>query len=269
VIAHYALGGGLGHLVRARAVAAALGDEDAVLLTASPHAGDARVTGGLPVERVPDRLERDPAALRGWIEDLQPDELVIDAFPGGIVGELCGFDAAPCRHVARRLRWRRYARRLDGPLPRFEATFVLEPLEEEHRCALAAASDRLAALELPPHSGSPPLAATEGPHWIVVHAGPEDEVAELILYARERMTAEGSAAELVVISPAPPPPLPVEALWLDAHPAAAYFDAAERIVTAAGFNAMREAAPHAAKHHPVPLPRSLDDQYARAASRGR
>src|SRR5205823_8488836 len=133
VIAHYALGGGLGHLVRARAVAEVLGQEEqAVLLTASPFAGDERVTGGLPVERVPDRLERDPAALRGWIEDLAPDELVIDAFPGGIVGELCGFDAAPCRHVARRLRWGRYARRLDGPLPRFEATFVLEPLEEEH-----------------------------------------------------------------------------------------------------------------------------------------
>ncbi len=266
MIAHYALGGGLGHLVRAHAVAEALGQEEqTVLLTASPFAGDERVTGGLPVERVPDSLERDPAALRGWIEDLAPDELVVDAFPGGILGELCGFDAAPCRHVARLLRWERYERRLDGSLPRFEETFVLEPLADVHARALEGASDRLAPLELPPAPASPRLSAVDEPHWLVVHAGPEEEVAELVLYARDRMAAEGATARLVVISPVRPPALPAGAWWLDAHPAVPYFAAAERIVTAAGFNAMREGAPYASKHHPVPLPRPLDDQYTRAA----
>jgi hypothetical protein len=266
VIAHYALGGGLGHLVRAHAVAEALGHEDrAVLLTASPFAGDERVTGGLPVERVPDWLEHDPTALRGWIEDLAPEELVVDAFPGGILGELCGFDAAPCRHVARLLRWERYGRRLDGPLPHFDETFVLEPLADIHTRALEGASDRIAPLDLPAATTAPARAAVDEPHWLVVHAGPEDEVAELIAYARERMAAEGASARLVVIAPARPPALPRSALWLDAHPATPYFDAAERIVTAAGFNAMREGAPYASKHHPVPLPRPLDDQYTRAA----
>lgn len=209
MIAHYALGGGLGHLVRAHAVAEALGQEEqTVLLTASPFAGDERVTGGLPVERVPDSLERDPAALRGWIEDLAPDELVVDAFPGGILGELCGFDAAPCRHVARLLRWERYERRLDGSLPRFEETFVLEPLADVHARALEGASDRLAPLELPPAPASPRLSAVDEPHWLVVHAGPEEEVAELVLYARDRMAAEGATARLVVISPVRPPALP-------------------------------------------------------------
>jgi methylmalonyl-CoA mutase cobalamin-binding subunit len=266
VIAHYALGGGLGHLVRARAVAEALGQADrAVLVTASVHAGDERVTGGMAVARVPDRLARDPAALRVFIEDLRPDELVVDAFPAGILGELCGFDAAPCRHVARRLRWGRYARRLDGPLPRFVETFVLEPLEASHARALERASDRVVPLDLPPAPAARPRAAMAEPHWLVVHAGPEAEVAELVAHARERMALEGADARLVVIAPARPPELPADALWLDAHPAAPYFAAAERIVTAAGFNAMRETAPHAARHHPVPFPRPLDDQYARAA----
>ena len=56
MILYYALGGGLGHLVRARAVLYTLGvAERAVLVTASPFAADARVVGGLPVVRVPER----------------------------------------------------------------------------------------------------------------------------------------------------------------------------------------------------------------------
>jgi len=47
VIVYYAIGGGLGHLVRARAVLHTLGVADAVLVTASPFAKDARVTGAL------------------------------------------------------------------------------------------------------------------------------------------------------------------------------------------------------------------------------
>ena len=189
---------------------------------------------------------------------------MIDAFPAGILGELCGFDAVPCRHVARRLRWERYRRRLDGPLPHFEATFVLEPLEEVHLRALERASDGVRPLDLPA-APAPARAATDEPHWLVVHAGADEEVSELVRYAAERMAAEGARARLVAIAPARPTALPDGGLWLDAHPAAPFFAAAERIVTAAGFNAMREAAPYAAKHHPVPLPRPLDDQYERAA----
>ena len=55
MILYYALGGGLGHLTRARKV---LGAPSATpsLLTASEHARDPRVTGGLPVIPVPRRL---------------------------------------------------------------------------------------------------------------------------------------------------------------------------------------------------------------------
>jgi hypothetical protein len=66
VILYYALGGGLGHLTRARKVLAALRlSDDAVLLTASRFARDPRVTGGLPVAAVLRRLGRDRDAVRG------------------------------------------------------------------------------------------------------------------------------------------------------------------------------------------------------------
>jgi hypothetical protein len=257
MIVYYALGGGLGHLVRGRAVIDALGvREQAALLTASSFADDERVTGGLPVLRVPAELEDDPGALRAWIEALAPDELILDAFPAGILGELCGFDAAPVRHVARLLRWERYEQRIAGR----------PPLHESHARALAHAAGRLRAFDLlPTEMLAPTRAAVDQPHWLVVHAGPGEEVAELVAYAVDRMAAEGTHARLVVIAPARPDALPPGGVWLDAHPAAPFLGAAERIVSAAGFNIMREAAPYATKHHVVPFDRPLDDQFARAS----
>ena len=142
VVLYYALGGGLGHLTRARQVLAALDlTDDAALLTASRFARDQRVTGELPVVQVPRWLGRDRAAFREWLAvtlaDLRPQELIVDSFPGGILGELCGMELPPARHVARRLRWPAYAPRLDGPLPRYEVAYVLEPLEDRHAQALA------------------------------------------------------------------------------------------------------------------------------------
>ena len=83
MILYYALGGGLGHLTRARKV---LGErEDAVLLTSSRHARDARVTAGRPVIPVPRRLGHDRAAFRAWLttlfEDLNPGELQVTTLP--------------------------------------------------------------------------------------------------------------------------------------------------------------------------------------------
>ena len=53
MILYYAMGGGLGHLVRARAVVYTLGIErDTVLLSSSVGAADPRVTGPLRTNQV-------------------------------------------------------------------------------------------------------------------------------------------------------------------------------------------------------------------------
>jgi hypothetical protein len=266
VILYYALGGGLGHITRARRVLAELGCADrATVLTASPYALDPRVTEGLPVLHVPVRLGRDREAFRGWLyaalARLQPDELVVDSFPGGIIGELCGMALPPARHVARRLRWRAYAQRLHGPLPRFEATHVLEPLSEPHARVLEECSRRLEPLELTTVPGASSLVG-EHPHWLVVHSGPDEELIELVGYAAERRTG----AEIVVVSPRPPSWLPEGSQWRDIYPVGPHLAAAERIVTAAGFNLMNETAPLRERHHFIPFPRPLDDQFARSAA---
>ena len=67
MILYYALGGGLGHLARARKVIAALGLRDVAVLTASRFASDPRVTGGLPLVSVPPSLGRNRPRFVSWL----------------------------------------------------------------------------------------------------------------------------------------------------------------------------------------------------------
>jgi hypothetical protein len=59
--------------------------------------------------------------------------------------------------------------------------------------------------------------------------------------------------------------LPDRSQWRDVYPAAPHFAHAERLVTAAGWGAIRDGAPFRDKHRYIPYPRALDDQFARAA----
>ena len=262
-VLYYAVGGGLGHLTRARAVLRALGLEDrATLLTASAYAGDARVTGGLPVEHVPDGLDR--GAFRAWLArhfaESPPDALYLDSFPAGVLGELCDMPLAfPVHHVARRLRLDRYLRRLDGPRPALESVHAVEELAREHERWLGPASPL--DLDDPPASPAPPV---DGPFWLVVHSGPEHEVAELALRAERARLRESPGARLALVTRHPPPGLADGVEVLDLYPAAPLYPHAERIVTACGFNAMRELRPFRERHRFLPFERPLDDQRGRA-----
>jgi hypothetical protein len=251
VILYYALGGGLGHLARARKVLDALGIEEATLLSASEHARDRRVVGDLPVLHVPPALGRDRRAFRAWLQPrLAVEELSVDSFPGGILGELCGLPLPPARHVARRLRWERYAKRLDGPLPWFEAVHVLEPLSRAHAHELEW-YPRVEPLALPESPAGEPLC--DDPHTLVVHSGPDAEIAALL----ER----SGPGRTIVVSPRRPA-LDVE--WRDVYPVAPHLAGARHVITAAGFNLMHETARMRERHTCVPFPRALDDQFARA-----
>ena len=263
----YALGGGLGHLTRARCVIGALGlDGQVSILSASRYARDPRVTGGVPVIEVPRRLGRDRAGFRRWLAatlgEVAPDELIVDSFPGGILGELCGMRLPTLRHVSRRLRWEAYARRLTGPLPRFASAHVVEPLSARLAEVLAACSRRVEPLELPRGSAAP-RGLIDGRHWLVVHSGPEAEVIELAEHAAE---LRAGSCPIAVVSPRRPSHLPVGCQWLDIYPVEPYLPHAERIVTAAGFNLMHETAPLRDRHTFIPFPRPLDDQFGRAAA---
>lgn len=272
MLLYYAMGGGLGHLTRARAILHTLGLEGAsTLFTSSRLASDPRVTGKLPVVYVPADLDGDRKGLRAFLEralsDLGASLLVVDAFPAGLLGELAGWTPPPglaLWHVARLLHWERYSADASPRLPRFEKTFVLEALHDDHRRALEAASVETRHLDLVDPPSTPPE-PVEAPYALVVHSGPDEETADLVACARELLLADGSESRIVLASPERPRDLPPDVTWHDVFPATGLFAEAERIVTAAGFNVVRQTAPFRAKRFLVPYPRRFDDQFARAA----
>ncbi|MFI0452436.1 hypothetical protein [Actinomadura sp. 6N118] len=264
-------GGGLGHLTRIRAALHTLGwDEPVTLLSDSPFAADERVVGDLPVVRPPHGLDR--SGLTRWTAEtlaaLAPRDLVIDAFPAGLRGELTAA-AIPAGtrvvHLARLLRWENYRPVLPADPPRFDLTFVLEPLAPEHHAHLEAVSREIAPLGLtdPPARPGGDLPSPTG--WLIVHSGPDEEILELVAYAQETAAMEGLRPDLTLVSPRRPDALPAGVEHLDVYPAWPLAGRATRIITAAGFNVVRQFAPWRDRHRLVPFPRTLDDQFTRAA----
>jgi hypothetical protein len=270
-LVYYAMGGGLGHLARARAVLYTLGYTGHVtLISASAHARDPRVIGDWDVALVPASLEHDPHAFARWIDVTLTaacaERLCVDVFPAGILGELCGLRATGIElwHVARRLRWSQYNTRLAGPALTFERTFLLEPLEDAHEAYLRSHSRSVERLCLRDPPCEPVLAPlTAAAHWLVVHSGPAAEVEALLAYATELRAREDDRVELWVLTPQSLARLPAQTFVQDVYPAQRHFAAADRIISAAGFNIMRQCAPYRAKHTVLPMPRRYDDQFER------
>jgi hypothetical protein len=252
-------------VTRTRAVLATTGWDGEAVLLAAPDAAPA--AGGLELLSPAYDDAADPVALGRWvaraIAERAPDVLLVDAFPGGVLGELCGLaalDGLERRHTARLLRWGVYARRCERPLPRYDAVAVVEPLHPGHARALAGLSGNVAPLALPaPAAAGPP--PPPGAPWLVVHSGPAREVRAL---ARRAHALARGAAPLHVVTPIAVDDLPAGAEVVRAVPAAPRFAAAAGIVTAAGFNTVRELAPYRDRHVCVPFDRRLDDQQARA-----
>ncbi len=229
MILYYAVGGGLGHLARARRVLTKLGLRDRATILTTAEAPE--VAEGIPTLRPSENIDYHSF-----------ERLIVDAFPCGLLGELRELDM-PMDYVARLLKWDEYAAVTGAVMRRFETTYVVEPVTH------AIESESFVDLDL--HEQPPE--AEEEDFWLVVHSGSEDEVQHLVSYARELQEVEGLEAPIEVAT--------------RTFPIAPRLARAARIVSAAGFNLMLETEPFHQKHHPVPLPRRFDDQFTRAARR--
>lgn len=266
MIAVYAMGGGLGHLARARRVLQALGcaPADAAILSASPLA---RGPGIVPVPR---QLAHSRVKFAAWLKKklraLAPSAVVVDAFPLGILGELADpgvLPDVPLYHVARILKWDAYRNAFAGTPRKYEASFTVEEICELHREFLAENSNRVFSLDLfsiPECRAQSPF---KGPTWLIVHSGPAAEVCALLDFASATAKKENAAPQYGVVSPRALA-LPAGVMRI-AHPRIwELFPHADRIVTACGFNSMLETRPWRAKHLYLPFERRFDDQALRA-----
>lgn len=308
MIVYYAMGGGLGHLSRAHAVLHSLGvqgllppevcSSEAVLLTSSPFAQDARVARGARLCQVPTELGTDSLACRAFVQAqlsaLQPSLLLVDSFPGGIIGELCDLVLPPrttAWHIARLLKLPAYQPLVRGALLHYQRTFMVEPLVAAHqdfllRCSASVENlhvDDPQALQLSTEM-QVWLQQRQRPFWLVVHSESGTELAELLAYAQAHRARLAAQVDLIVVSPKNPKPqqpsvgmislqgqddasFPSAVEHLDTYPAAGLFPYAQRIYSACGWNVMQQTESHRARHFFLPQPRRFDNQFLRAARR--
>lgn len=265
---YYALGGGLGHLTRGLALArqwSRLRTEPFVLFASSPIS----VAEPATLLRLEDRTPP-PERLRRLVRELaaalKPALFAVDAFPAGILGELPELLpelSCPTAAVVRRLQ-SRWVEAWDLPqlLPRYTTVVAAE-------AGLNFLSDR----------ASPPIlirrreevlsraeargafgAAEDIPLILTVTTGltPADQG----LQGLSVKIARRLGAELRLVSPHPPGPLP--APYVNHFPLAEWLPAADLVIAPCGYNLFHETRALGIPAVWVPQPRLYDDQFARA-----
>ncbi len=273
--AYYCMGGGLGHITRFTAFCRHFSLRPA-LLTNCEMIRSGRIEPEAGPVLLPDEADSvDYDSFRIWVSNAisrcQPDRLIIDAFPGGILGELCELPALKnieCIYLARILDLPAYKDRLQGALPEFSKIYRIERLSNEQQQWLQALNAPIEELTLPhPSTASNPVyKITELPDncWLIVHSGNADELEQLWLFARQTAEIERQTPAFAMVSPGSRPEfLPETVAHYDQYPADNLIAQCTRVFSAAGFNIMQQMQGSRKKHHVLPMPRALDDQFLR------
>lgn len=275
-----AAGAGVGHLTRASALGRRLKEKGLAVRVAanSPFAEGLARLSGLDIVFI--HSARWARELPEYLARVKPRLIILDSFPWGLRGEwknMAPPTDARCVYLARRLRVKEYLAAIkvprDRPCPHLYKVIVIEPLRDDHEKWIAGWSAEVHRLSgrirLPEFAEAPPVPPEletkldAGRLWLIVHSGPESEIRALIKRARAEMKATG-AGEMALVSPTPTavPGAP----WFEYYPARRLFPKAQRLVTAAGYNAIAETFEYADKHTSVPFPRQYDDQAGRLNS---
>jgi len=278
-VLYCAPGAGVGHLVRACAVArrvGALGLSCRIATNSTYSEGIARIVQ-CKVTLIDSSHWKSQA--RELASACGACVVVLDSFPFGIRGEWMG-EAPPgveFVYIARRLNLSNYldAAVSDGTesCPRIDSVIVAEPLGADHEAFISELNPRRILtlpgrirldldFELPPEPKELAGMLAGGKTWMVVHSGPESEMKVLVERARKDIEERGGG-ELAVVSPLEHAATGVR--WFEYFPASVFYGRAVCVVTAGGYNSVAET--NLAKRRiAVPFERRFDDQAARTTS---
>jgi hypothetical protein len=267
MILFYAIGGGLGHLSRCQAFLHTMGWEhrDCRIITASPRA--AEVFDRSRIIAPPETA--DPKVLRRFVDDLLHlesfDEIYLDAFPAGILGELVDWQGPELNLIARHIKWEAYQKRIRGSLPQLGQVFACEDISREQIAAMKFREITNLNLKWPDLPGGIKLGLN---CWLIVHAGPEEEVAALYGYAKQVAQMRKLTPQFCIVgNPELNPDSFPEAVVRSTYPAWPLFEQAAMVITAGGFNSVAQMSSLREKHICLPFYRPLDDQGYRKALR--
>lgn len=284
MILYYALGGGLGHLTRSLSLIndLKLPLSSTILLRGASYAQTSHIPLEIKTLQVPKCLENDLPQYQNWLkEKLQEfhiQEVYLDAFPRGILGEW-NFLNPSLRffYIARFLKWKVYMPLIQDTSWKFTKTFVVEDVEESHQHFIQEQSQTWEPIQI--HGSAPPISkesqaliktwqSSERPNWLIVHAGSAEETENLWLFAQDCSKMEGGNPYFWVLSPFKNLSFASSSTrFIHLYPASPLFPYADRIISACGFNTMAQTKNFYQKHLFMPFPRKYDDQFRRARLR--
>ena len=268
-------GAGLGHLVRAATLALTL-EEAGLTARIVSHsvygAGLARLTG-LAIDFIP--AAGWAAEVGSYAQNLAPGLVVLDSFPWGLRGEWLSQNFNYV-FLARRLKVDAYleAARLSWPgaAPQLGKIILTEPVDDAYLELLTSAGGEIRSLpgriRFPAenHPVPEPEELTRilenEKVWLVAHSGPDQEVRALAALAEAGIKEEGTGRVTLIR------PRPTQGLGrpcFEYFPAARLHGRAHKVVAAAGYNTLAEAALCREKFVIRPMERRYDDQAGRLA----
>ncbi len=275
-ILYYCMGGGLGHITRFLAFCHTRNIRP-VLLTAVDIEKLCQIE--IPAEKIivmPWELAENRLAFTDWVHQQitneKPDKLIVDSFPGGIMGELCGFDylkGVACEYIVRILKLDVYCRRLRSELPVFSRFWQVEKLGKQQDRWLKEYAEFCGApvvdLDLVyPETGADRDFAIDNDFWLIIHSGNENELLVLLKEAQKVAKKIGITPEYIVIGQCIRPDyLPAEIKYYSVYPVSSLLEKADKVFSGAGFNLVTQMKAMRNKHICIPFHRALDDQQLR------
>lgn len=287
MIIYYAMGAGLGHISRALTILKTLNQpEPVILLTNSQYLIETTETdqhdhglqpiiqsafGDIAVKKPDAEIFSQRNKLRDWLQcllqEMQPDQFFIDTFPAGIKGEIDFPLPAQSHYIARILKWEAYGH-LVTQLPYFQSCHILERLHDAHFKISKQQSKQIHRYTLPPTSvNNAPANATPfliDNYCLILHSGPWHETQQLIAMAQEHLLYRQEKLTLLLASPQRPIALDADIHHVSVYPATNLMASASAIVSAAGYNSIREMQGKTGPHWYMPFHRRFDDQFFRA-----
>lgn len=283
MVFYYAVGGGLGHLSRAKKVLKALNINDFKVITAQQSVDEALFSQD-QLLILKKEWASSPQMVTPWIsrhcKEYNVNTIFIDTFPIGIVGEISnGFPNlnVDLIYVARFLKWFDYEKatkvNTNKNSNRFQSCFIvdeLHPLQEKYIESQCAQVEKLPLIHQT--SDNQNNISIKKNTWLIAHSMPISELQELLAYAKEVAHLEAQQPNYLICTTLDTSALPEEfhknnVDVIQRYPIDSLIAKCERFFTACGYNIMNETTDQADKHHFLPFPRRYDDQYLRAQRR--
>jgi hypothetical protein len=268
------MGGGLGHITRYLAFCNTMKYRPDIITVCEQVANKKINLKGVNCF-IPDQKARaSKKALKQWLrillKKLSPQQFFIDAFPGGIVGELCDLPElklTEISYLARQLKWKTYLKRITGTFPEIKRVYLLETLSENHFAFIKKLNAKISKLTLIDKISDITSVTLPKNYWLVVHSQSGKELHELYNFAIETAKLKKHKPDIVIVCPGKRPEfLDERVIHLDIYPANGLFKKAQYVFSAAGFNTMRQMRNYQDKHFVMPFERALDDQFFRLSS---